>query len=437
MRRLLLPTLLVGLLLSAGEAAARDPNDPAWREQWAQRHIGMPAVWDVTTGHPGIVIATVDTGANALPDLADALVPGWDFVDNDPFPQDTQGHGTQVASVIAARGDNGIGMAGHCWRCKVMPVRVSRDGSATPDMVAAGVRWATQHGARIINISFSRKGGPDAAEYEAVRAAVDAGVIVVASAGNSISGTNLEQLHYPAAYPGVLSVGASNDFDELYFWSIRGSWVPLSAPGCQMVLDPVVVAGTLCGTSFTPSVVSGVAALLLSQNPGLTHYQVIAALASTAKPVRGVTAGRVAPLEAMRSLGLALPVNAAPAGSGSNPPTSQPQPQPQPKPKAAPRVRYVHETALRRGILRGSRTLSLDVGAGRVDAQFVAPRARECFLTLQRGGELHVSLPAVGNILSLTATVAGGRWTLDVACSSARARAYTLAVTARFAKRRR
>ena len=86
----------------------------------------MPDVWDITTGDPSVVIATIDTGANPIPDLADALVPGWDFVDNDPEAQDTNGHGTQVASVIAARGNNGIGMAGHCWQCKVMPIRVSR-----------------------------------------------------------------------------------------------------------------------------------------------------------------------------------------------------------------------------------------------------------------------------------------------------------------------
>ena len=437
MRRLVLPILLVGILVASAEAGARNPNDPFWREQWAQRHIGMPAVWDATVGDPSIVIATVDTGANPLPDLADAFVPGWDFVDDDPFPQDTQGHGTKVASVIAARGDNNIAMAGHCWRCKVMPVRVSRGGDATASQIAAGVLWATRNGARIINISFSRKGGWDAEEYGAIRAAIDTGVLVIASAGNSISGTNLEQLHYPAAYPGVLAVGATNDFDELYFWSIRGSWVPLTAPGCQMVLDPVVEAGTLCGTSFTPSVVSAVAGLILSQNPGLTHHQVIGALLGTAKPVRGVTAGRVAPLEALRSLGLAAPAAAPPPAPPGNTNQSGTTPKAQPKPKAAPRVTYVRESSLRTGVVRRGRSVVLDVGAGRVEAQFVTPRASECFLMLRRGGDVFVSLPAVGNIVSLTATVVTGRWTLDVACSSSRPRAYALAVTARFAHRRK
>ena len=89
-------------------------------------------MWETTTGDPSVVIATVDTGANVIPDLQDAFVPGYDFVENDYEPQDTHGHGSRVASVIAARGNNQIGMAGHCWGCRVMPIRVSANGSASP-----------------------------------------------------------------------------------------------------------------------------------------------------------------------------------------------------------------------------------------------------------------------------------------------------------------
>ena len=186
-------------MLAAAGSAAVQPNDPAWGGQWAQRHVRMPDVWDITTGDPSVVIATIDTGANPIPDLADALVPGWDFVDNDPEAQDLNGHGTQVASVIAARGNNGVGMAGYCWQCKVMPIRVS----GNPNMIAAGITYAVEHGARVIDISLTRPGSPHWAEESAVRYALDRGVVVIASAGNN--GNEVTQ--YPAAYPGVLAVG--------------------------------------------------------------------------------------------------------------------------------------------------------------------------------------------------------------------------------------
>ena len=127
--------------------------------------------------------------------------------------------------------------------------------------------------------------------------AIDRGVLVVASAGNA--GTETPQ--YPAAYPGVLAVGATDDIDALYFWSSCGPWVSLTAPGCHMVTDVTTPPGTICGTSFTPAVVSGVAGLLLSRNPNLTASQVVAALLLTARPVLGVAYGRVDPVAAFRS----------------------------------------------------------------------------------------------------------------------------------------
>ena len=231
MRRLLMGLATLALTGSAG--AAVQPNDPVWADQPGPRQIGLPQVWETTTGDPSVVIATIDTGANVIPDLQDAFVPGYDFVDNDYEPQDTHGHGSRVASVIAARGNNQIGMAGHCWGCRVMPIRVSANGSASPGRIAAGIRYAVDAGARIINVSLSHPGSPDAAEAAAVKYAIDRDVIVVASAGNA--GTEAPQ--YPGAYPGVLAVGATDDLDALYFWSSFGPWVSLTAPGCQMVED--------------------------------------------------------------------------------------------------------------------------------------------------------------------------------------------------------
>jgi uncharacterized protein (DUF697 family) len=301
--------LLVASLAFAGAGrAATVPNEPVWGQEWALHKLQMPDVWDITTGSPDVVIATVDTGVNpAIGDLQGALVPGWDFIQDDAVPRDTQGHGTHLASALVARGNNGQGIAGLCWQCKLMPVRVSDDGSATGGEIAEGINWAVTHGARIIVIGLNAGGAPDPAERQAVLNAAARGVLVVASAGN----TGTSELRYPAAFPEVLAVGATNDFDQLYFWSTRGPWVKLAAPGCMMIIDAAVGPGTLCGTSFTPAAVAGVAALLFSLNPGLTMYQVHAALVSTAIPVAGIGGGRLNPLGARPATGLGAAASSA------------------------------------------------------------------------------------------------------------------------------
>ena len=249
MKRLLVAVVAACALVEVGAAAPVQPNDPAWPDQWAQRQIGLPQVWETTTGDPNIVIATIDTGVNAIPDLQDAMVPGWDFVENDAVAQDTHGHGTRVASVIAARGNNQLGMAGHCWGCRIMPVRVTAGGSVNPERIASGIVWAVQHGARIINVSLSHVGAPNPIEREAVRFAIDSGVLVVASAGNDGN----DRLQYPAAYPGVISVGATDDTDKLYFWSSARALGCLH--GARMSHDHRRddAARDDLGTSFTPA----------------------------------------------------------------------------------------------------------------------------------------------------------------------------------------
>ena len=386
MKRLLLMSLATLALTGGGAVGAVQPNDPVWAEQLGARQIGLPQVWETTTGDPGVLIATVDTGANGIPDLEGALVPGYDFVDNDFEPQDTHdgSHGTRVASVLAARGNNGIGMAGHCWGCRVLPVRVSANGSATPARIAVGIRYAVDRGARIVNVSLSHPGSPDEAEAAAVQYAISRGVIVVASAGNS--GT--EALQYPGAYPGVLAVGASDDLDDLYFWSSRGAWVSLTAPGCQMVTDASTPPGTICGTSFTPAVVSAVAGLILSQNPSLTASQVVTAMVATARPVKGVAYGRVDPVAAFRWLG--LPVGAPATTVASQPPTTTP---PSSTPTPAPGQLYTRQTLFETGTFKRGFRSNFRVGRGRFEMQLLTPLASACSLSLSKAGELTVAAP--------------------------------------------
>lgn len=416
MRRFLLVPLVLLVLAGAAAGAVVQPNDPAWSDQWGLRQIHLPEVWGTTTGDPNVVIAIVDTGVNPISDVADNLAPGWDFVENDAVPQDTHSHGTRVASVLVGRGNNGRDLVGHCWQCRLMPVRVSANGSANPGRIAAGIYYAVDHGARIISISLTRTGQPDFDEAQAVAYAISRGVLVVASAGNAGN----DAMQYPAAYPGVLAVGATDDTDTLYFWSTRGRWVTLTAPGCQMVTDVSTPPGTICGTSFTPAVVAGVAGLLLSRNQSLTASQLTNALVSTARPVTGVSAGRVDAYAAFQALGLLAPDPPAVVR-----PTQAPKP-------PAPGQRYAREVRLETGTFRRGVRLALRVGRGRLEMQLKTPYARDCALALNSANGVYIAPPAVQNLLSFSDVVPAGRYTVQIACSTARSRDFTLGLIGMF-----
>jgi subtilisin family serine protease len=240
------------------------PNDPAWPDQWGLRIAGFPRAWDVTHGSSKVIVAVLDTGVDGShPDLKGAIVPGRDIVHRNDDPADDNGHGTAVAGIIAARGNNGIGLAGACWTCLVMPVKVlGKDGTGTTGDVSAGIIWAADHGARVINLSLGAPGTTDALS-EAIAYASSKDVVVVASAGNSGSVTPF----YPAADGSVISVAASNPSDQLYSWSNRGTWVLVAAPGCNDALWPGGEYVSFCGTSAAAPLVAGIAALFRAAKP--------------------------------------------------------------------------------------------------------------------------------------------------------------------------
>ena len=287
------------------------PSDPLWPQQWGAAAIEAPAAWAVTTGTPGTVVAVLDTGVDpSQPDLAGALVPGYDFVNGDADPSDDFGHGTSVAGILAARLDNGAGVAGMCPNCAVMPVKViGSDGNGLTSTIAQGMTWAVDHGARVINMSM---GGPDASDVlaSAVEYAQAHGVLVVAAAGNNGS----SNAFYPAAYPGVLSVAASDPNGQLYPWSDSGSWVDVAAPGCDVAPAMGGGFGNFCGTSASTPVVSGLAGLAFSFAPAATSARVEQAIESTAAPVGGVQFGGVDAARMLQALGATLrPAPPAPA----------------------------------------------------------------------------------------------------------------------------
>jgi subtilisin family serine protease len=245
-------------------AADTSPNDTHWPSQWGLRAAGFARAWDVARGSSETVVAVVDTGVErSHPDLRGGVLAGYDFVDDDADASDPHGHGTAVAGVLAARGNNLTGVAGACWHCRILPVRVlDAAGRTSSAVVAAGIIWAVDHGAKVINLSL---GGDRStiAEEGAVDYAARHDVVVVASAGN----TGSTRRFYPAAHSDVIAVGASDPDDRLYTWSNRGEWVDVSAPGCNTALWRQGAYSIFCGTSSAAPLVAGVAALIRSANP--------------------------------------------------------------------------------------------------------------------------------------------------------------------------
>jgi hypothetical protein len=410
-----LPIVFLAILGAFAFAAANvsaDPNDPAWADQWGPRVTRAADLWSATTGDPRTVIAVVDTGLTPLPDLTH-VIPGWDILGNDADTSDTFGHGTWVSSIIGAAENNGTGIAGYCGNCSLMPVRVAagREGAVAP-YITAGIRWAIDHGARIVNVSLASN-QYDWNQAGVVEYAQQHGVLIVASAGNGGD----TSYRYPAAYPGVLAVAGADEQDILYSWSTRGAWVNVAAPGCETVLDASAGPAYGCGSSFSPASVSGIAGLLYSLNPSLTVEQVIDAIKATAVPVAGIGGGRIDAWAAAHYLGLVPAV---------------PPPPPAPPAPAPVTPTSSRQVLLTTGVVRRNAKVLLDVSAGRLAVQLTGPAAADCSLTFRVGGEVYVGLSAERNVRSLAATVPRGRYPVTLACRTARLKAYEVSATGMF-----
>ncbi|GIV78648.1 MAG: hypothetical protein KatS3mg050_3042 [Litorilinea sp.] len=248
------------------------PNDPALsspEQGYAFVRIHALEGWEITTGSPEVVIAILDTGLNLQhPEFAGRIVPGYDFVNDDPDPTDDHGHGTHAAGLIAAAIDNGIGLAGVCPNCRLMPIKVlNGQNSGTWFNVARGILFAVDHGARVINLSLGSS-VPSQTVAEAVRYAEERGVLVVAAAGNADS----DAPFYPAALDPVIGVSATMENDQTWSLSNQGSYVDVAAPGHIIYstyhdLNNRFGGYTfMSGTSMATPLVAGLAGLLLSQD---------------------------------------------------------------------------------------------------------------------------------------------------------------------------
>ena len=312
----------------APQATAVTPNDPYFTggmngQEWGETRDQANQAWSVTTGSSTVTIAVVDSGVDPTqPDLQGVLVPGWNVLTNSPSTADTYGHGTEVAGIAVAATNNAKGIAGYCWTCRLMPVKVyNTSAGAYGSNLASGITWAVDHGANVINVSLGGTSDTTAING-AVSYALAHGVAVVAAAGNS--GNTGDPKQYPAAIPGVISVGGSNQSDTLYSYSEWGPWVDVAAPGSQATTFYNGTYASVGGTSMAAPAVAGIIGLMLSVNPSATLAQLKNALYTTTDPVAGtrrVAYGRVNAYRAVTAIQSAPPPTTT---SGSPPATAPP-----------------------------------------------------------------------------------------------------------------
>jgi len=288
---------------AAPQDAAFYPDDPDIGSQWNMRRIDAPEAWAVTFGSSSLVVAVIDSGVDlSHPEFAaqfhDPLLPGYDYVNNDNTPNDdtSNSHGTHVTGILAAAADNGIGVAGLAPRVKILPLKVlDSSGSGSYANIGTAIRRAADFGAAVINLSL---GGAtysyslqDAVNYALNGAS--GGAIVVAAAGNCAQGASgcagINPDFYPAAYPGVVAVAASDHFDNWATYSGYKSYVKLAAPG-GVSGDPIWSTvrggyGVLWGTSMAAPHVSAAAALAWTMAPAATAQQIVDILTGTADKV--------------------------------------------------------------------------------------------------------------------------------------------------------
>lgn len=284
------------------------PNDPLYPQQWSLPRVNAPSARDVASGSPDVVVAVIDSGVDFThPDLSSAIwnnpadppdgvdndgngliddSHGWNFASNSNDLRDIAAHGTHVAGIIAATRNNATGIAGVASGVKIMAIQIHTLDFLSASAVTRGIYYAADHGAKVINLSL---GGPENfwESRVAIDYAISKGALVVASAGNgSDTGYN-----YPAIYQNVLAVAALDQADRRAGFSNYGSWVDISAPGRDILstVPPDRASGQYylagSGTSQAAPIVSGVAALVISQNPTWTPQQVRNQLLSTAQSV--------------------------------------------------------------------------------------------------------------------------------------------------------
>jgi subtilisin family serine protease len=300
--------LLLLLLPTLAAAQAGAPNDPLYPQQWGLERVGAPCAWQVSTGRQTVIVAVVDSGVDlGHPDLQGRLrKDGFDFVDNDGDPSDQNGHGTHVSGIIAAALDNAEGGVGLAPSVQILPVRVmDARGVGGDRRIAAGIDYAVNQGARVINLSLGSTlllATPASSPRisQAIRRALDAEIVVVVAAGNDF-------VPLPNAIVGanedVIVVAAATRDDRRAVFSNSGPWIDVVAPGERILSTmptyevyltsaalPAAERFTqnydyMSGTSQAAPFVSALAALLISAHPDWGVRQVTEAIKAAAADI--------------------------------------------------------------------------------------------------------------------------------------------------------
>jgi subtilisin family serine protease len=298
---------------------SKTPNDTLFQYQYALSNIGQvigsipgspqgkasadikaTAGWEETTGSAGVVIAVIDTGVELThPDLKNKVVnSGRDFINNDFDASDDHGHGTMIAGIAAAETNNGEGVAGVSWNSKILPLKaLDSQGNGAIDKIAEAIRYASDNGAQVINLSLGTE-QPSLTLRDACQYAFNKGVFLAAAAGNGAGGA----VHYPAAYDNyVFAVSATDYNDAPAALASIGSEIDAAAPGIR-ILAPyptdLTPAGYLPyaygdGTSFAAPHAAGLAALIKGLKPSLRPAQIMDIIRFSSADVNAVQiAGR-------------------------------------------------------------------------------------------------------------------------------------------------
>ncbi|MCB9845065.1 MAG: S8 family serine peptidase [Phycisphaeraceae bacterium] len=304
------------------------PNDASFGSVWGLHNTGQriagrsgipdadidaPEAWDFFTGDPEFRIAIIDGGAAlAHPDLRDNIwvnpgeipgngidddhngyvddVNGWDFVDDDNTPSDLSGHGTHVAGIVGARGNNGIGVTGVNWRCSLVPLRLTGAGGGFVSDAIAALDYCRMMDIRVSNNSWGGIGFSQAL-YDAIEAAQASNHIFVAAAGNDSRSIDTIP-YYPASFglDNVICVAATNNRDALASFSNFGAGtVHLAAPGEDVLSTRPMGYGYLSGTSMSAPIVTGVVAMTCASHPKWGYRRVIDRVLASVRPVESLS----------------------------------------------------------------------------------------------------------------------------------------------------
>jgi hypothetical protein len=290
--------------------AAEAPDDPCYQDpglfpldcqpqgSWHVDRIGLPSAWDLTHGSAGEVVAVLDSGTGQISELAGKLLPEIDATGGtaqcSPAEQVSH-HGTAVAAVIAALTDNGTSIPGVGWDTRVLPIRVFGTSACTATLssLVNGLTLARNNGAGVVNLSLTANVDSDAVRT-AINDTVNAGIPVVAAAGNSGSSNPTSGFGgYPAFYSNVIAVGATDANDARSIWangaSNFGDWVDVYAPGTAIQTfrrDGIPIS--IDGTSFATPITAGVVAMIRAVRPSLAPAQIRDILARSADPANGI-----------------------------------------------------------------------------------------------------------------------------------------------------